>query len=492
MLLLSGMETLGLDEELGAKEFCSILAWNLEESVNEKYHTSKCVVSTTNEYRDKIRSLRFNLQDPKNPMLCARVLAGNMPVKELINANTDDLASHELKLKRQQLEEESMKNVVLSLDIAKQKLPATGINCELAERIRVDEATTVTKKFFPSNPQEKSSTQESCGVDAPLSIPLLASSHDESLTKSPSTTARLTQISSERRKFQQESMKSVVLSLDIAKQKPPATGIKQICSSKPQEKSSTQCCGVAAPSTTPLLPPSLGESLTKSPSTTTRYTQDAPKERNRILASLPPPPLQRMTSKPFCANPFVSEFAPPDNEHPSHLPPDLVSITRNHPFAVASPPRAHHISSQSGTDLFHITISKLKTSFTTKIATDQSCKYQVDRFLPSILIEKGRLSLDQFNTFIYEKTKSGKWTVAHLKLSSIEGNTNMSCYKKFYKEYESIGKLTMIQVSETTKIFLITPKFLRVCSCLSNVKNLSRSCTYVVVLTKDQLPKKQL
>merc|ERR1712086_261703 len=111
------------------------------------------------------------------------------------------------------------------------------------------------------------------------------------------------------------------------------------------------------------------------------------------------------------------------------------------------------MGSQSNTDLFHITISKLKLSFT---------------------------------------TKSGRWIIAHFKLSSIEGNTNMKSYKRFYKEYEMAGRLTMIQVSDTTKIFLVTPKFLRVCKCLSHVENLSRSSTYVVVLTKDRLAERTL
>lgn len=199
--------------------------------------------------------------------------------------------------------------------------------------------------------------------------------------------------------------------------------------------------------------------------------------------------MQRVTDEPPCSNPFVSTFAPPGDELPFSPPSTHSQPVQSHPSAAASPPRAHHISSQSGTDLFHITISKLKLSFTTKIAADKSCKYKVDHFLPSMLVEKGRLNIDQFNTFMHEKTKSGRWVIAHLKLSSIEGNTNMSCYKKFYKEYESLGKLTMIQVSEATKIFLVTPKFLRVCKCLSNVENLSRSCTYVVVLTKDRLAK---
>ena len=46
----------------------------------------------------------------------------------------------------------------------------------------------------------------------------------------------------------------------------------------------------------------------------------------------------------------------------------------------------------------------------------------------------------------------------------------------------------MIKVSDTTKIFLVTPKFLRKCNCLRDVENISRSSTYVVVLTKETLP----
>ena len=43
----------------------------------------------------------------------------------------------------------------------------------------------------------------------------------------------------------------------------------------------------------------------------------------------------------------------------------------------------------------------------------------------------------------------------------------------------------MFQVSDSTKIFLITPKFHRMVKCLDNVDPLSKSSTYAVVLTKE-------
>jgi len=304
-----------------------------------------------------------------------------------------------------------------------------------------------------------------------------------------------------RRQVIEESIKNVVLSADSAKLAQPTDGISTELGLKTIEKPTmvktkspaiahsaksgekfVQDCVEIVPSTSSLLSPSLEEYLNQSQAFSSPSSQRVTKETSEIMASLPPPPMQ------YVKNDLTASAFAPDNELPSPPPSPLLSPLQSH-SAVAKP-RAHHITSRSGTDLFHITISKLKTSFTTKIAADESCKFEVDRFFPSILLEKGRLNVDDFNKFIYEKTKSGKWNLVHLKLSSIEGNSNMNSYKKFYKEYEALGRLTMIQVSDTTKMFLVTPKFLRVCKCLSGVENLSKSSTYVVVLTKDKLIEK--
>eukprot|EP01102_Stenamoeba_stenopodia_P020042 TRINITY_DN7691_c0_g1_i1.p1 TRINITY_DN7691_c0_g1~~TRINITY_DN7691_c0_g1_i1.p1 ORF type:complete len:315 (+),score=89.57 TRINITY_DN7691_c0_g1_i1:142-1086(+) len=58
----------------------------------------------TTEYKEKLRSLLFNLKDPKNPYLRANVLTGKISATELVRAKPEDLASPELKEWRQKEE----------------------------------------------------------------------------------------------------------------------------------------------------------------------------------------------------------------------------------------------------------------------------------------------------------------------------------------------------------------------------------------------------
>ena len=407
--LFSGIETLGLDpkdEEI--QDFCSIFAWNLEEAVHQKYHEDH-LQPITNEYKDKIRSLRFNLQDPKNPMLCARVLAKDMSIQELISASDEQLASTEMKMKRQSLQEEALKDIVLSADNAKKEEPSEGgFSTDLAARICIESTTSkgaIHSKVAPSTFRTEEDADDS-------GMGLSASHNSGDFYRSPGTPAGLS----------------------------PALKSTSSAEDEPHISESTK----------------------------------------QILASIPPPPMSSSRGKKSEVQLASSSYdfpSPTGSPEPS-----------GQKESTAGSPRPKHIMSRSGTDLFEITISKLKLTFTTKIAEEALCNYELNRFLPSMLVEKGRLSLDELNKFIYEKTQSGRWTIAHLKLSSITGSDNMNSYKKFYKEYEALGRLIMIKVSDTTKIFLVTPKFLRKCNCLRDVENLSRSSTYVVVLTKETLP----
>jgi hypothetical protein len=154
---------------------------------------------------------------------------------------------------------------------------------------------------------------------------------------------------------------------------------------------------------------------------------------------------------------------------------------------VDSDDHGRHILSHTGSESFMITVSRLRLSFSTKLYVEQSCPYQIDNFLPASLTEKGRITLDEFNKFISDKMKSGRWNIVHLKLSHINGEADMSAYKRLYKEYESLDRICMINVTDSTKVFLVTPKFVRVCKCMSGVENVSRSSTYAVVLTKEKL-----
>lgn len=306
--LWTGMETLGFDsKEMNARDCCSVLAWDLEDAVYMKYQKDNSDV-VCNEYREKIRSLRFNLQDPKNPMLCAQVLAGDMTIQELVSASTEDLASIELKLKRRRVEEEALKNILLSADSEKKLLPQMGTSLKI----------------------------ENEGGDA---------------------------------------------------------------------------CTL--------------------PSPTTHHSSPSQKETSQILASIPPPPMRvKHKSLVTTLNSSPSQFDSPPSSPLLLTPQHKTNAGRS----------SKYILSQTGADLFQITISKLKRSFTAKLADDQLFEFDVNRFLPTDLVEKGRLSVDEFNKFINQKTKDGKWHVAHLKLAIGNDDSNMNCYKRFYKEYESLGR----------------------------------------------------
>ena len=73
-------------------------------------------------------------------MLCARVIAEDMSIETLISSSNEALASNEMKLKRRKVEEDAIKNVVLSADSInkKENPPPEGITSELASRIRIE------------------------------------------------------------------------------------------------------------------------------------------------------------------------------------------------------------------------------------------------------------------------------------------------------------------------------------------------------------------
>jgi len=132
--LFKGVETLGMElsQQTRDFDFVSNLAWELELAIFMKYCSNETLSS---EYREKVRSLRFNLQDPKNPMLCTRVVSGQLEIPDLIVMSTDALASKQLKQIRQQVVQDAIKNVVISPGSNE---ASSGITSELAKKIRIE------------------------------------------------------------------------------------------------------------------------------------------------------------------------------------------------------------------------------------------------------------------------------------------------------------------------------------------------------------------
>ena len=385
--LLKGMETLGMELNSETRDFVSNLAWELELAAFMKYCSHETL---SNEYRDKVRSLRFNLMDPKNPMLCTRVVSGQLAIPDLVAMSSDALASKQLKQIRQQVEQEAIKNVVISPGTTESsassgKRKSSGITSELAKKIRI-----------------------------------------ESIKKSKSNKEKATSLT------------------------------------LPAENSGNHFPGAASfPPVQPQLP------------LTSTFNNSTVSE---LLAAIPP-----MMGKEQAVQPLMPPTSSNDLPPMMYPPPHDSSFDTSHSHG-------HHITSQYGSEEFTFTISRLNISFTSKIFIDQSCEFRMDGFLPSSLVEKGRLEIDAFNKFVHDKTRSGKSKLVVMKVSSISGGENTTSYKTFYKEYESLRRICMFQVSDTTKVFLVTPKFLRVCKCLNSLKDLSRSSSYVVVITKEDLP----
>ncbi|KAK1748201.1 TFIIS central domain-containing protein [Skeletonema marinoi] len=384
--LFKGVETLGMELCQQTRDFVSNLAWELELAIFMKYCSNETLSS---EYREKVRSLRFNLQDPKNPMLCTRVVSGQLEIPDLIVMSTDALASKQLKQIRQQVVQDAIKNVVISPGSNE---ASSGITSELAKKIRIEsiKKSNATTKKAGNTPHNSPATNSAISPGSASFSPMQA---DPPMLST----------------FNNSTVSELLAAI------PP--------------------------------PPMLGN--------------------ERPAQSLKPPTLDND------APPSMMMYPPPPHESSS--------------FEISHSHHGHHIPSQDGSEEFSFTISRLKVSFTSKIFIDQSCQLQLDGFLPTSLVEKGRLPVDEFNKFVNEKSRSGKWKVVIMKLSSMSGGENTSSYKRFYKEYESLRRICMFQVSDTTKVFLITPKFLRICKCVNSLKDLSRTSTYVVVTTKEPL-----
>ncbi|PRP83552.1 hypothetical protein PROFUN_09101 [Planoprotostelium fungivorum] len=94
-----------IDAALGGHQ--SSIADAIESSLFSLYR------STNREYKTKLRSIRFNLQDTKNPQLRANVINGSLTPNDLVTLDVAAMASTEIAELRKARDEQSLNNVVL-------------------------------------------------------------------------------------------------------------------------------------------------------------------------------------------------------------------------------------------------------------------------------------------------------------------------------------------------------------------------------------------
>jgi transcription elongation factor S-II len=100
-LLLDGLLLAASDDE--RRQLAAALAKEIEEEVLKASGGA-----TETDYKQKIRSLSFNLKDPKNPQLREKVFEGKMSPEFLSTASAADLANEETKMLNSQLRKKAI------------------------------------------------------------------------------------------------------------------------------------------------------------------------------------------------------------------------------------------------------------------------------------------------------------------------------------------------------------------------------------------------
>lgn len=105
-LLVAALQTDGDYKNIGAN--CGHLAAQIEEDIFQEFKT------TDLKYKTRLRSRISNLKDQKNPDLRRNVLCGNISAQRIASMTAEEMASAELKLMREALTKESIREHQLS------------------------------------------------------------------------------------------------------------------------------------------------------------------------------------------------------------------------------------------------------------------------------------------------------------------------------------------------------------------------------------------
>ena len=144
---MKGIQMLNMSGSLETSSYCALFAWELEQALFEAYPSDGLIICTQ-EYKAKARSLKFNLEDTKNPTLCARVFSGEIPMNKLVRMSVEEMSSNETKKERKQAVAKTLKDIVIapSKSSNKQLLTTEGkkTDNEIEKKSSTDIVTNVS------------------------------------------------------------------------------------------------------------------------------------------------------------------------------------------------------------------------------------------------------------------------------------------------------------------------------------------------------------
>jgi len=102
----------------------SILATEVEQAIFNRLAMKNDAGIRTGgaEYKDKFRSLEFNLKDAKNEQLRERLFTGELKASDLVEMSAEELANSDLQILREQEKQRSLKDTIKIADL--DSLPA--------------------------------------------------------------------------------------------------------------------------------------------------------------------------------------------------------------------------------------------------------------------------------------------------------------------------------------------------------------------------------
>jgi hypothetical protein len=385
--LNKGMKMMGINQlnSTDVALWCTLKAFELECAVFAENDDSQ------GDYRDKVRSLRSNMEDVKNPTLAARYLLSEVSAESLVSMSPDEMASKHVREMKAAADAESKRNIILARAQPTDSNGKGGVKNILKAAMR---------SFSEVSPHAQVIRSE---TPPPDEVDLMAQDL-------PAAKARL---------------------------KTPSSLVSAPSGSFSLAGSDDSECGTGVPQ---IFSPS---SATSSPNPS--------QTRLRSLNAMPPPP------------------------------PSLGMVPLASSVSTSAHVRQGLVISDCGSDKFSFTINR--NTFRANLVYEGDSTSDIRHgFLPANFVEKGRLSIPEFQKFLAQKIDGGRWTVVTLRLSVI---SESEAYKGFYKEYETKKRIVMFGVGKETKMFLVTPRFHRDTRSLRG-QFTNTTSTYAIVLTREQ------
>ncbi|RDW27655.1 transcription factor BYE1 [Yarrowia lipolytica] len=98
------------------EQFCETLALTIEQELYDAYGTVEPEIGSN--YRDKFRTLSFNLRDSKNETLRIRVMTGQVTPQTLVAMSSEEMMNPELQKLAEEVRAEAIRDTVLVVDEA--------------------------------------------------------------------------------------------------------------------------------------------------------------------------------------------------------------------------------------------------------------------------------------------------------------------------------------------------------------------------------------